>query len=97
MSDDDEQLSHIEQMRLFISKQATIPKLAKNLLRLNKFLQGLGELEVPFVKLISLALTEVVSAIYKYQKRVSFLKVVCKFITMLKKMGCRHANLHLLQ
>ena len=75
MSDHDEQLTHIETMRLFVSKQATIPKLAKNLLRLNRFLQAFGELEVPFVKLVGLALTEVVSAIYKYQKRVSFLQV----------------------
>ena len=71
MSDNDEQLTHIETMRLFVSKQATIPKLAKNLLRLNRFLQALGELEVPFLKTIGLALTEVVSVIYKYQRKVS--------------------------
>jgi len=69
MSENDEQLTHIETMRLFVSKQATIPKLAKNLLRLNRFLQALGELEVPFLKTIGLALTEVVSVIYKYQRK----------------------------
>ena len=71
---DDEQISHIEKMRLFVSKQATIPKLARNLLRLNRFLKALGEVNVPFVKMVALALTEVVSVIHQHQKWVSFYK-----------------------
>ena len=72
MSDNDDQLSHFEKMRIYVSKQATIPKLAKHLQRLNKFLEFLGEAGVPAVKAVGLALTEVASAIHLSQKRVSF-------------------------
>ena len=72
MSDNNDHFSHFEKMRILVSKQATIPKLAKHLQRLNKFLEFLGEAGVPVVKTVGLALTEVASAIHFSQKKVSF-------------------------
>ena len=69
-------LSNIDRMRKYISKNIPMPLLAKNLMRLNSFLQGLGE--VPLLwegmaafKCIGLGFTVLASIIHKKQKKVN--------------------------
>ena len=69
-------LSSLKRMRIYISKKVLTPNMAKNLMRVNTVLQGLGDITpmwegISVLKCVGLAFTIAASLIHKKQRKVN--------------------------